>query len=294
MKPGIYKDLAFDAYLAIDAVSNTRLGQLARSPYHFQQNVGLDESAKYLVLGNLVHAGRLEILNLAERYAVMPDFHLDDENNTAAGEPSTSRQTKYVIEKVAEFERVNRDKRVVPRAWFEEMKLLCAALLQHESTQRLFMGRVETELTLIWRDPETDILCKGRMDARLIDELIFADLKTTADLDKFPKAIERYGYHRQLAHYRAGYAVLTGKLLEPWIVAVEKQAPYCVQAAPMGDEALACGERKRRELLRLLVKCRKDDYWPGPESPSCWTVSERELAGTEPARITIGGELVEV
>lgn len=290
--PGVYEQVPFDEYLAIDATSNTRLGQLDRSPYHYYTNSGLDERAKHLVLGNLVHCGRLEVLSLAERYAVMPAFHLDESNATADGRQSTSKATAYVKAKVAEFERVNNNKIVVEASWFEEMKAIVAGLVACREANELLSGPGWTELTLVWEDDETGILCKARMDRAIPSQGRFVDLKTTMDLRTFPNAIGRYGYHRQAAHYQDGWAALHGgELLEPWILPVEKTAPYCVQCAPISDDALSEGRSQRNRLMRLLAECRKTNHWPPPESPRAWQLPEWAM---EPVELVIDGESLEV
>jgi hypothetical protein len=295
MEPGIYPNLPFADYLAIDAMSNTRLGQLAKSPRHYHCNAGLDEKAKYLMLGQLVHAGRLEVMALARRYAVMPDYHMHPDNCTDVGKPSTSKQTRFVKERAEEFERVNEDKTVVPLEWFREMEAIVSSLIADDSAYRMLGGCGESELTLVWVDAETGLRCKARMDFIRRDIRAFVDLKTTTDLSAFPRAIARYGYHRQMAHYQAGWAALNGgELLTPWMVAAEKTPPYCVMSAPLDDEALLAGERQRCELMELLVKCREENHWPGPTSPDAWRVPEWALGGSESIELIVNGETLEV
>jgi hypothetical protein len=294
-EPGIYPGLPFEQYLAIDAVSNTRLGQLAKSPRHYKLNAGIDEQAKHLVLGQLVHAGRLEILSLAKRYAVMPDYHLHADNCTSDGKPSTRKGTRFVKERVADFEAANSDKKVVPMEWFNEMEAIVGSLVADDTSYRLLSGRGESELTLVWRDYETGLLCKARMDFIRRDLLLFADLKTTTELSAFTRAIGRYGYHRQMAHYQAGWATLNGgEVLEPWIVAAEKFKPYCVMSAPLDEEAIYEGDRQRRRLMELLLSCRESNHWPGPESPKSWKLPEWAMCGDDPLELIVDGETVEI
>lgn len=295
MEPGIYYDISFEQYLAIDAISNTRLGQAKQSPRHFKCNAGLDEKAKYLVLGSLVHAGRLEPLALAERYAVMPPFEQDADNCTDAGKPSTSKATRYYKDKVKQFVEANQDKQIVPSEWFAEMKAIVASLCADDRAYRLLSGAGQVEVTLVWVDEISGLLCKARMDRLCRSAMAFVDLKTCVDLESFPRSIARYGYARQMAHYQMGWAVLNGgELLEPWIVAAEKQPPYCVKSAPMCEEALEVGYRERRELLDLIADCYAKDHWPGPESPDKWRLPEWAMAPTEALELIIGGEKLEV
>lgn len=293
IQPGIYPGMSFDDYLAIDAESNTKLGLVERSPAHYRAAVEL-ERCKPLVIGQLVHCGQLEPLALAERYAVMPDFHLMPENSTAAGRTSTSRMTLFVEAREAEFIHANRDKEVVTREWFAEAMGIVAALSQCEAARTILGEEGPVELTLVWVDDETGLLCKARIDKLMPQLAAFADLKTCAALDSFQRSIASYGYHRQCAHYQAGWAKLTGELLTPWIVAVEKQRPYCSQAAPLDEEALTRGEERRRAALDLIAECKESNNWPGPPSPPSWRVPEWELNAGEPLSLIVNGEAVEV
>lgn len=289
MKPGIYEGLPFADYLAIDALSNTAMGALARSPRHFRYGV-IDSEQKHFKIGSVVHAGRLEPMNLPLIYAVEPSYHLDEENCTDAGKNSTSKATRYVKEKKASFADANQDKEIVPAEWFNECKSIVESLCQDELANHLLNKPGPTELTLVWEDDETGILCKARYDKLCSPS--FVDLKTCANLESFTKSIHRYGYYRQMAHYQAGYIALTGEILAPWMVAIEKQPPYCVQSAPLCEEAVELGQRERRRLINLYAECLENDHWPGPESPSAWRLPEWAYDDGESIELTINGETV--
>lgn len=287
--PGIYEGVPFSDYIAIDAISNTRLGMMERSPAHYHANVEL-ERTKPLALGQLIHAGRLEPLSIAERYAVMPDYHLDPDNVTTNGQRSTMSTTRYVKERAAEFMHANGDREVVSREWYGEMSLIVGSLCRDEAANKIFNCPGPVEVTLVWNDDVTGLLCKARLDKLCVGH--FADLKSCAELESFERNIARYGYHRQAAHYRAGYAALTGELIWPWIVAVEKSAPYCVMTAPVDEESLIRGEERRRAAIDRIAECKQSNHWPGPPSPRSWRVPEWELNSGDPLELIMDGEAV--
>lgn len=293
MLTGIYDNLTFAEYLAIDAISNTSMGLVEKSPRHFRERVEL-ESCKPLVIGSLVHCGRLEPLALAERYAVCPEYQFDAANVTGSGERSTSTATKYVKGKVAEFAAANREKETVPREWFNEMVAIVNSLHGDPLASDILNAPGRVELTLVWQDDSTGLLCKARIDKEAASLGKFADLKTCADLEAFERSIARYGYHRQMAHYQDGWATLTGEILEPWIVAVEKSKPFCVKSAPLHEETLERGYERRRNALRLIADCHESGSWPGPPSPSSWKVPEWELSGGESLSLVVNGQSIEV
>jgi exodeoxyribonuclease VIII len=292
LAPGIYRDVPFADYLAIDAVSNTSIGLMEKSPAHYKARVEL-ERTKPLVLGSMIHCGRLEPAALALRYAVCPDYHLDVLNCTDKGLPSQSKNTRWCKERVDEFMSNHGDKEVVSQEWYDEMGTIVAALCRDEQANRLFNDDGDVELTMIWRDPETGLLCKGRIDKVCRSIAAFVDLKSVADLAAFDRTIARYGYHRQSSFYQWGYEQLTGETLTPWISAVEKSAPHCVMSAPLCEEALDRGRERWRAALNRVAECTAANHWPGPKSPSAWRVPEWELNAGEGVELDFGSEVVE-
>lgn len=292
--PGIYLDMDFDDYLAIDAVSNTAMGAAAKSARHFKFALPL-EKQKHLVLGNMVHTFRLEPKHFKQRYSVCPDYRNDSSNVTKNGTRSRASTTSYVTDKTAEFVAAEEAKgrEVVPYDWYREMLTIVEALHGDGQANALFNTRGPFEVTLVWDDPETGIRCKGRMDKLCEHQGKFCDLKTCQDLLKAHRSFTDWNYARQMAHYRAGYAVLTGELLTPWVCAVEKQSPYCVHTAPVDDESIEWGESEQQRLLQLIADCRERDEWPGPELPDKWRVAEWKL-NADPIELVVGGQKVSI
>ena len=274
--PGIYPNMPFSTYLAIDAISNTRLGQMEISPLHYLHNFALDRK-KYLVIGELVHAGRLEPEAFDARYVVQPEFHLDPQNQTSDGKPSDSKATSYVKGKVKQFTADNFSRQVVPREWFDEVLAIVKALHADKKANTVLNAEGPTELTIVWEDAITGLLCKARIDKAAVAVGCLADLKTTEELAKFARLLATYGYHRQLAHYVDGWHAVTGEWLEPWIIAVEKKRPFCVAAAPLHEEAIERGKQRRNLAMRRVADCLELDQWPGPPVPESWQLPAWEL-----------------
>jgi exodeoxyribonuclease VIII len=269
------------------------MGLLAQSPRHFKHNASLDEKMKCLVVGRLTHFRTLEPEQISGRFAVMPNYALDPRNCTNDGKPSTSSATSWVKEQEFNFEHDNDGKEIVFEPWYLEAMLTAESVRSDPTAREIFEDEGPVELTVIWDDEETAIRCKARIDKLAGRRLV--DLKSTSKLAAFTKSIASYEYHRQLAHYIAGYAVHNGgELLQPWIVAAETTAPHCVQCAPLHDEALDCGERRRRSLLRLLRECLDADNWPGPPSPDSWRIPEWAMHSGEPIELIVDNEVVEV
>lgn len=287
--PGIYEGVTFPEYLAIEAISNSRLNQLNKSPLHYRENVQLDPS-RTLSIGSLVHGVVIEPRELLQKYVVMPSFHLDSGNVTQSGKPTDSKATSYYKSKVKAFQETVGDREVVEQQWLDETLSIASSMLADDFARQVFTDVGPVEATIVWTD-ESGLLCKGRIDKVATTHGAMIDLKTTRDISRFRNAIVDYGYHRQLAHYSAGWEALTGEKLTPWIAAVETMRPYVAQCRPVSRLTMDVGERKRRQLISQLCDCMESNHWPGPVAPDQWELPEWAI---EPVEISIGGETVTV
>ena len=285
-EPGLYEGVPFEEYLGWDAVSASRLKLAGKSMRHYRAGFQVDETPA-MRLGTLVHAGRLEPMSLATRYAVMPDFHLDEGNKDKKGNPSKSKATSYFKEKSDEWRRVNEDKTVVGLSEWCFMLGMVEALSGDElSNWALATG--QKEVSLLWHDPETGLLCKARADNLDLQKQIVTDLKKTVDCQRFVYMAKRYEYHVQLAHYQLGIKEVCGITAEPWIVAVEESVPHGVMSAPLDKASLKVGNRLRAQRMRAIRNAQETDQWSGYEHPDSWAIAFDD----SPIEVTVGGEKV--
>ena len=89
------------------------------------------------------------------------------------------------------------------------------------------------------------------------------DLKTCDDLTWFEADARRYGYHRQMAFYRAVLAqALDGLLVPVYFVAAEKKEPFRCGVWRVSDDTLAIARNENEAAIRRLAACRQRDLWP--------------------------------
>lgn len=153
---------------------------------------------------------------------------------------------------------------------YDQVVAMLAALMAHPVAGQLLavQGSVP-EASMFWRDQETGVMCRGRLDELPPPgpgRLILPDYKTAEDLsdDKLQRAIDTYGYHQQSEWYRRGVIEL-GLHDDPGFVFVmqEKSAPYLVRVVEIAGASAKVGRRKNRDALRLYAKCQRDGEWPG-------------------------------
>lgn len=279
MKPGIYDDVSFDDYLEIDAVNQSLLKKMSRSASHCHAAMSEpDEPSKPMRFGKLLHAGKLEPLTVARLYTVMDPYELDDANKTAKGVKTESKNTTYYKTKVEEHKAANPGKEVVEQADFDQMVKMVQTIDADPDASRLFARGGTNEVTIVWVDEETGLLCKLRTDRLIQDEWpTILDLKKAANADEdwhngvmsFPMQIGRIGYDVQAAWYVDGAKGATGKDTNFLCVAVEDNAAcgmriYDLTAAHSGEPSWAdIGRRKYRPWLRQFAECKKTGVWPG-------------------------------
>ena len=130
-----------------------------------------------------------------------------------------------------------------------------------------------TELTCVWRDEMTGLLCKARLDAvsDVRGEPCVWDLKSTRDArpESFCRDAGKFMYYGQFAYYAAAYekACLQGgeKLpayLRVGAVAVEKSKPYGVAVYFVGPKTWDAGDCLWKQALHAWSRCEKSGDWP--------------------------------
>lgn len=301
--PGVYEDVLFEDYLQWDALSSSRLKLAATSLAHYKAGWQGEETPA-LRFGSLVHCGQLEPMALALRYAVMPAYEMDAENVTKDGEQTQSKSSKYYQTKKAEFYKANADKTIVTADQFDEMLGCVKSLCSNEAASSVLRGPGPVEVSIVWEDEETGMLCKGRFDKLNSAGGMFADLKTARDVARFRRAIIDYGYHRQAAFYREGWRVLTGELLVPWLIPIEKSAPYGCCAAPLSIELIQQGWTLISRDVQRVAEAVEADAFPCYENPEEWVAPDWYQAdkvpgdwylpdlSLKPAEVTVGGRKV--
>ena len=275
--PGIYRDVEFSEYLAWRCMSQSKLKRGRESMAHYKAAIESSSApSDSMRLGRLFHAGALEPLTVPMLYCVMPSFELDEGNRTASGSvPKNPKATKYYREHVDLFVEMNRYKEVVTRDEYARLLGVVEAISRDAAARKYMQRGAESEVSFVWEDQSTGVLCKGRADCLDIGRGLCVDLKKHDSGRDFSNAIYRYGYHIQAAWYLDGLAALTGR--DKWeycIIAHTSEPPYICQAAPLDAAAVQVGRREYRTLLKQIQESESSGIWPGPVGPDCWKLPE--------------------
>lgn len=292
IEPGIYPDVPFDVYKAWDAWNpstiKVMLGDSAKAMRHVIDNGR--ESTESMDLGRAEHCCVLEPVRVVDTYAVMPPYELDEDNATGKGERSTSKATKYYKSMRLAFEKKNPSKEIIEQADYERCISMRDSIFAHESAPQLLREAGRAEVSLVWNDPGTGLLCKGRIDW-LSTKVV--DLKTASDPRPwaFLTQVAKLFYHVSIAAYVEGLGVLGRAVESAHFITVGNRPWHDVIRYEIQESMLRHGRREWHTALQRTAWCIKNDSWPGfcdepyPAELPTWAVPQDEADA-----VSVGGE----
>ena len=248
---GLHRGVPHDEYRLWNAISQSQLKLLLRNPKHGRyQWLNKAATTQEMKLGSAVHALILEPKSFNEQYYVSRKFSKYSKKGAALW--------KKMIAKFGE-ERI---------LWREEFEVCCHirnAILEHPRAAALINGASERELSGVWKDEETGLLCKLRLDLLHEAAAAIIDIKTTSDASEwaFSREIFKRGYHIQGGGYLEGMAALGSAQDSFAIIAAETEPPYCVAVYDLSSRDLELGRGLWHALLKLQAKCQSEGSYPG-------------------------------
>ena len=130
--------------------------------------------------------------------------------------------------------------------------------MNSEAVDLLLYGKAEGVVRVNY----CDVPCQIRIDW-LHPHRGIVDFKTCDDLTWFESDARRFGYHRQMAFYRAVLAqALNGLEVPVYLVAVEKKEPYRCGAWQLSEDTLSIAQRENEAAIHRLKFCYQQDRWP--------------------------------
>lgn len=231
-EPGIYHDIPWSRYCAWNAFSQSLVPFALKSKKKLLGRIAMQHrSTRSMALGSLVDCLVLEPHEFENSYVMQPKKYKsektigrgNDKKTVVVEKPwnSNSNTCKEFLNEAAAQKKTVIDADTYSKA--VEMK----AVIEKNEEARTIIESSEKQVSIVWRDDNTGILCKGRLD--LVGKKI-TDLKTTVDASKneFARSIAKWGYHVQAGAYVNGYHLATGDRLDYAFIAVESgRDPEC-------------------------------------------------------------------
>ncbi|MGW0052080.1 PD-(D/E)XK nuclease-like domain-containing protein [Nocardia nova] len=113
-----------------------------------------------------------------------------------------------------------------------------------------------------FRDPETGIMRRFRVDALYGRRAIDLKSTETADPREFAKSIRKFGYHQQDPWYCEGITEITGEPAEFVMVAVSRRPPHLISLNVVPAAFAEYGRELNRRAIDTFAECTAADHWP--------------------------------
>lgn len=246
------------------AVGSTSVRLMLQSPkaFYWGYFLGFEkEETKDMKLGKLIHMALLEGSKFKERYVVMPIFR----GKTGKGEWTTNANCADVKNQRRKWIDEQRPDAVITTEE-ERIKIIgiIESVMAHPDSG-LLINNARPEISGYYRDPETGIRCKIRIDLLTKNLKIMADLKSarSAEWRQFGVSAYKLRYDLQLAMYSIGCKEISG--VEPDMtptMVVEKVWPYESAIYLFEKEDLGQAMLDYRRALSRLDLCIKENKWP--------------------------------
>ena len=250
MNPGIYPNLSWPQYRAIDAWNPSSVlpgrGSMLELNYRKTHPKPVTPQMRF---GSAVHCAVLEPDEFPLRYCMW--------DGRRAG-------AKY-----DEFREVNEGREVLTLSEYDACLNTRDSAYRHPVAGPLLkMGDpCDREVSIVWDCTPTGLRCKGRIDLLLP---LVIDLKTTkvrvADDRALTRIASNFGYHIRLAAYIDGISTLTGETPDAKLIFVEQLPPHDTRVLNVPDAVLAQGWDEWQRLLEQVAACEQSGIWPGCDS----------------------------
>lgn len=269
LTPGIYRGIPHADYRAIQALNWSSLKHMADSPKHYRHELSRQrESTPAQLSGTRFHTALLEPARFDDAYVVLPD---DAPRRPTAAQWSAKKPSPDSLAAMAwwsEFNDRNACKEVIEAHEYATALTMASAVRSDPVASRYMAAAEEIELTVIWVDPLTGLLCKARPDIvarRPGGGRVLLDPKSCRPSDPrlFGQRAAAFGYHCQLAHYRNGLAENGIEVEACGLISCESLPPHDVGVHWLDESTQALAQETLEALLTRVRACHVSDNWPG-------------------------------
>lgn len=247
----IYDNMSFSDYAKkLEGLNQSKLALFKRSPHKFKVLAGVErEDTDALKIGRAIHTAVFQPELFNGEFFCLPEI---------------DRRTTKGREEYAALVSANPDKTVLKKDEFNKALEIATEVRGNRHVMRLIEG-AHAEMSVQWKDSDTGILCKARLDCYNEELGTVVDLKTTIDASPagFARKLYAYGYNRQAAWYLDSLRAHNEAAYHFVFIAVEKEPPYSLGLYRLSDEAIKLSRTENQALLRRYAECLRTDSWPG-------------------------------
>lgn len=292
-KPGIYKNVPMEEYQKWDAVHKSMFHHILKSSLHLQHYLDHgEEDRDIMVFGNLVDCLLLEPELFESRYIITPETYPSIVKKGLTFKP-WSWNANYCKEWRDQKSEENPGIKIISNDDLTRAKNIVERILAHPTAGKWLLGS-DRQVSLSWIDPETDLPCKGRMDAFDVKQIIDLKITHNAHPSAFARILNDFKYHAGAAFYHDGLLLAQGIQPEesPSIpcsfIVAEDEPPHDVICYYLGPQSFEVGRIIYREAMQRY----KDFIDTGDRSGYSNVAEEIEIPGYALNKVQLEGVIV--
>lgn len=256
---GVHEGMSEIEYRAAPGINKSGLDLIHRSPAHYLHATRHPRPATpAMTLGRALHCLVLEPERFSQCFVADPH----PGSYSKAAKEAREQLLADGVEIVPA--RANDEAGVYGLSAWDAIHRMRDALMAHPIAASLLTAGGRNELSLWWRAPRTDVLCKGRIDRHDEAHSVLIDLKSTSDASysEFCRSVHNYRYHVQAAYYTDG-AQACGLAVDAFaFVCAEKEPPYAVACYVLQPEWLDLARVQYQQDLARYHACYEAAAWP--------------------------------
>jgi exodeoxyribonuclease VIII len=221
---GMYSALPFDTYQQAPGLNQSALKHFYR-PTNYHNPMGA-------LIGNAGHCLLLEPERFETDYVRVPE--------------GVSLRSKSGEQRWQEIQTEQASQTLLAANVWDGLMRAKTAVQTHPQAGPMLKAS-DTEVSLFWHEPQTSLLCKGRLDLLSLEQGFIADVKFSQRSRS--EANTEWHYAFQAAWYRQGLHALTGDWLRFFLIFVERYQPHRVSVIELEPETLEVGDQLLRQAL---------------------------------------------
>lgn len=255
--PGFHYGISYEDYARWPAINFSKLKNIRKTASKCRYEMDHPKSpSPAMVLGSSLHVATLEPAQFEKQFYIRPEC---------------DRRTKEGKEIYA-----NALREAAGRMMLDDgdeigmVRNMAAAIHASKAARPFLQAAGQNEVSALWQDEETGLMCKARMD-RFIPSFapfgmpVIGEIKTSRDASTwaFGKDCHTMGYAAQSGCYRSAVKAITGSDAAHVFIVVENLPPHDLCVHMLDDQSLQTGLLQYREMLTRYAECVKSGNWPG-------------------------------
>lgn len=235
-----------EAYFSLDALSNSGMIDMDEGPGYYRYKRDNPELEDKTDDGSLFHLAMGEPERF-ENTIVCVDGH---------------RGNKEVKAMIAEYQKLG--KLAIKTEQRDKILKARDYVSSHFDVRPLLASGGRPEQVLLWKDFETNVQCKARVDW-LTDSGVLADWKTFDDLSdrSIIQQMRRMKYHWQAGWYTEGASLVFERDIKMFAnVFIRLADPIDCRVVLLPDHEIEEARMMYRPIVHKYAECKRENHWP--------------------------------